>query len=177
MCSPLAHASISLGVASSIRLPMDRSLKETLPAPPPPPPGGAGGDVIPQLHDRTSISPACLESFDSPLMPSTLRKMSTAMRASRSGPDGAARQEPNRMQPKCQTGFAQIRGISRGKPRRRSSGNMGVRRETPPGAALDGTWIGDRMASLISLLSVAIAMFGPKQSAGKGEQHGVLREG
>src|SRR5260370_3523658 len=50
-----------------------------LPAPDPPPPWEAPVCATPQLQARTSISPLCLSSLDSPLMSSSFKNMSAAM--------------------------------------------------------------------------------------------------
>src|SRR5258707_15398102 len=78
MCSPSAQASISLGEALSTFLVMWKSCIATLPAPMPPP-----ADAVPvwcsdQLNDSSWISPLCLESADSPSIPSTLRNASNS---------------------------------------------------------------------------------------------------
>src|SRR5947209_1415277 len=78
MCWPVAQASISLGVALFTVMVKWKSCMLTLPAPPPPPPAWVPVWVSPQLHDWTSISFLCLASVDSPSMPSTFRKKSTA---------------------------------------------------------------------------------------------------
>src|SRR5262245_12528943 len=57
----------------------DRSFTLTLPDPPPPPMWAVPDCERPQLHDRTSISSLCFPSSDSPLTPSILKNMSTAI--------------------------------------------------------------------------------------------------
>src|SRR5215467_2629155 len=57
----------------------ERSCTLTFPAPAPPPMWAAPDCDMPQLHDRMSISSLCLSSPDSPLIPSILMNMSTAM--------------------------------------------------------------------------------------------------
>src|SRR5688572_2778324 len=58
---------ISVGLDESTYLVTLMSLTFTLPAPPPVPTCVEPDWVIPQLHESTSISPACFESVASPL--------------------------------------------------------------------------------------------------------------
>ena len=79
MCSPIAHAFIRFGDALSSECMKLRSLKLALPAPAPEPARTSEALDTPHDHDSTSISPACLESFDSPLMSPSFKKTSTAI--------------------------------------------------------------------------------------------------
>src|SRR5687767_318066 len=79
MCVPSQHILKSVGVALSMYLVIVRSCSWTLPAPPPPPMPAEPDCDAPQLHDKTSISPLCLLSVDSPLMSPILMNMSTAI--------------------------------------------------------------------------------------------------
>src|SRR4051812_2441459 len=78
MCSPVAHACISFGLALFTFMVKWKSWSTTFPAPPPPPLECAPLFVSPQLNDWISISPLCFESPLSPSMPSIFRKKSTA---------------------------------------------------------------------------------------------------
>src|SRR5690349_3857489 len=78
MCSPTAHARSRLGDALSMPCVKTMSWKVALPAPPPAP--VIDWELLtPQENDRTSISPLCLSSADSPLMSPILAKMSAAI--------------------------------------------------------------------------------------------------
>src|SRR4029079_19302577 len=68
MCSPVAHAFRSSGVALSIPWTIDRSRNVALPAPPPPPGAADPEFATPQENESTSISFLCLESRDSPYL-------------------------------------------------------------------------------------------------------------
>src|SRR5262245_45301891 len=78
MWVPLAQDSISLGDALFRLITKLKSFMLTLPAPPPPPLEEAPSWDSPQLQDTRSISPLCCLSADSPSIPSSLRKKSTA---------------------------------------------------------------------------------------------------
>src|SRR5262249_20503566 len=78
MCSPLAQASSSFGLALLTLAVKWKSCRSTLPAPPPPPKSIVPSWMAPQLHATTSISPLCLASCDSPSIPSIFRKQSIA---------------------------------------------------------------------------------------------------
>ena len=74
MCSPVAHASMSLGDAAVSSDEYWKSLGTTFPAPPPPPEPGDCVFCSPQTKFWTSISFLCLASVLSPGMPSIFRK-------------------------------------------------------------------------------------------------------
>jgi hypothetical protein len=82
MCVPLAHAAISAVLALSTYFVIDRSWKFALPEPPPLPEWKVPEFDRPQLHARMSTLSLCFASTDSPLMPSSSRNISTAMRIS-----------------------------------------------------------------------------------------------
>ena len=70
MCWPVAARLNNSGDALLTFVVKCMSWKLTLPAPPPPPEENAPVCDAPQLNDSISIVSLCLESFDSPLMPS-----------------------------------------------------------------------------------------------------------
>src|SRR5262245_37131025 len=78
-CLPLQQDRYRSGDETSMYFVNDRSWTLTFPAPAPPPMWALPDWFMPQLHDRTSISSLCLSSPDSPLIPSILMNMSTAM--------------------------------------------------------------------------------------------------
>src|SRR5918999_4805807 len=73
----------------------DRSCTLTFPAPWPPPMWALPELDAPQLQARTSISPACDLSFDSPLKSPILMNMSTAMVAAPAEMGGGIPRSPN----------------------------------------------------------------------------------
>ena len=73
MCWPVAHFWNSAGDALSLTFVNWKSWNVALPAPAPPV-ACVAVCLTPQLNDATSISPLCLSSVDSPLMPSIFRK-------------------------------------------------------------------------------------------------------
>src|SRR4029453_5640125 len=78
-CLPLQQDRYRSGDDLSMYFVNDRSSTLTFP-PPPPLPMWPDPDLFrAQLHDRASISSLCLSSPDSPLMPSILMNMSTAI--------------------------------------------------------------------------------------------------
>src|SRR4029077_15954922 len=78
-CTPVAHACISTGDALSMLCVKERSWKLALPSPPPLPPRISPAFDTPHDQLRTSISPLCLSSSDSPLMSPIFAKMSDAI--------------------------------------------------------------------------------------------------
>src|SRR5689334_4318165 len=76
-CTPVAHACINTGDALSILWVKERSAKRALPWPAPVP-ATVTSFVTPQDQLRTSISPLCFSSSDSPLMSPSFAKMSAA---------------------------------------------------------------------------------------------------
>src|SRR5258706_5348221 len=81
-CLPLQPYWMRLGVDLSIHFVNEKSWTMTLPAPPPTPTCVSPEFAMAQLQARTSISPLCLASPDSPLRSPILMNMSTAMRSS-----------------------------------------------------------------------------------------------
>src|SRR5262245_26130921 len=79
MCLPLHRHKNRSQLAVSMYFVKLRGWTVTLPASQPPPICQLAVWVPPQDHARTSISSLCLSSLASPLMPSNLRNISTAM--------------------------------------------------------------------------------------------------
>src|SRR4030067_414305 len=79
MCMPDRQWLSRMGVERSRNFVVVTSGTLAFPAPPPLPLWVVPDWVTPQLQERTSISPLCLSSTESPLIESTFKNMSTAM--------------------------------------------------------------------------------------------------
>src|SRR5262245_36505003 len=78
-CLPLQQASMRSGDDLSMYFEIFTSCTFTLPAPAPLPTWAEPEFDIPQLHERTSMSSLCFESFDSPFTSPSFKNMSTAI--------------------------------------------------------------------------------------------------
>src|SRR5256885_422097 len=76
-CLPVAQCLSTAGEHLSTLAVTVRSGKLTLPAPAPPPLDMVLGWVAPQVKESMSVQPLWLESWDSPLAPSTFMNIST----------------------------------------------------------------------------------------------------